>query len=234
MGNDLDELISEAEPAVKMVLSGETLMPDEEMAVVKAFQALREVRERLRDRVEMYKQSDRGATLAIEGLERNARRLKDSAYRALTRIAEQVDPDLPDKLLREAGIAQVVEAIEDLHTELMIAQRQANPLSELQADVHAVADDKGWWDDTMERDFPTKIALCHSELSEALEELRVGNLEMRVSKDGKPEGMVVELADCVIRIMDFCEFLGLELASAIAAKHEYNKGRERRWEGKAF
>lgn len=46
-----------------------------------------------------------------------------------------------------------------------------------------------------------KIALMHSELSEALDALRDGDME-RVEQ---------ELADCVIRIADFCERRGLHL-----------------------
>jgi hypothetical protein len=41
----------------------------------------------------------------------------------------------------------------------------------------------------------------------------------------KPEGLVVELADAVIRCMDLCGALGLDLEEAIRAKHEYNLSR---------
>ena len=39
-------------------------------------------------------------------------------------------------------------------------------LRELQRDAHAIAKDRGWWD--QERTFGDCIALVHSELSEAL------------------------------------------------------------------
>jgi len=42
---------------------------------------------------------------------------------------------------------------------------------------------------------------------------------------GKPEGEAIELADAVIRIMDYCEFVGIDLEQAIQLKHEYNKTR---------
>lgn len=53
-------------------------------------------------------------------------------------------------------------------------------------------------------DAGTAIALMHSELSEALEEERAGNPDVYYREDSKPEGALIELADCVIRIADYC------------------------------
>lgn len=41
----------------------------------------------------------------------------------------------------------------------------------------------------------------------------------------KPEGFVVELADAVIRVLDLAGALGVDLESAMLAKHDYNKSR---------
>lgn len=41
----------------------------------------------------------------------------------------------------------------------------------------------------------------------------------------KPEGFAVELADCVIRILDTCEFLGIDLQPVIEEKMAYNATR---------
>lgn len=60
-----------------------------------------------------------------------------------------------------------------------------------------------------------------SELAEAFEALRDGRLERHV-KDGKPEGMVTEIADAVIILMVVCQGLGLDLPAAILEKHKYN------------
>ena len=46
-------------------------------------------------------------------------------------------------------------------------------LNQWRDEIHALAKEKGWWE--VERTFGEIIALCHSELSEALEEYRAGN-----------------------------------------------------------
>lgn len=114
-------------------------------------------------------------------------------------------------------------------------------IAELQAQAYGLARDKGWWDrdpiasgKTVEgtRSILSKLALVHAEVSEAVECAREGQYEYWTSESGKPEGMVVELADTVIRICDLCGALNLDLQSAIIAKHEYNKTRTHRHGGK--
>ena len=100
----------------------------------------------------------------------------------------------------------------------------------MQEDVHQTARDKGWWDNPQ----PDGVLIClmHSELSEALEALRVGN----PPDDKIPEfsGVEAELADVVIRIMDYAEARGYRVAEAIEAKAAMNKTRPFRHGGKAF
>ena len=77
------------------------------------------------------------------------------------------------------------------------------------------------------RDNPyEKAALIHSEVSEAVEELRKGyRREVYYREDGKPEGVGMELADVVIRSFDLAEMLGIDLWNCVLEKHSFNKTR---------
>lgn len=97
--------------------------------------------------------------------------------------------------------------------------------------AHENAKDKGWWYD-LNRNDGELICLMHSELSEALEALRNGD----VQDDHIPEfrGVEAELADTIIRIMDYGTARGLRIPEAIIAKMEYNKNRPFKHGGKEF
>lgn len=87
-----------------------------------------------------------------------------------------------------------------------------------------------------EQNVGEKIALITSELSEALEEERAGKpvLYYDPAHPDKPEGVGVEMADAVIRILGFCEHRDINLEALIELKHEYNKTRPHRHGGKKF
>jgi NTP pyrophosphatase (non-canonical NTP hydrolase) len=84
-----------------------------------------------------------------------------------------------------------------------------------------------------EASFGERIALIHSELSEALEEYRAGHDVTRLRvEDGKPEGVPAELADVAIRLFDMCGAYGIDLNEAVRVKMAYNSTRAYRHGGK--
>jgi NTP pyrophosphatase (non-canonical NTP hydrolase) len=110
-----------------------------------------------------------------------------------------------------------------------------------QQEIHQLALDKGWWEPEQRDGMSTnavlaKLALIHSEVSEAVEEVRVTPVEQLVavhySDLGKPEGFAVELADVVIRALDLAAALGINLDEVIREKHTYNAMRSHRHGGK--
>jgi len=114
-----------------------------------------------------------------------------------------------------------------------------NSFNEVQRQANENSRRNGFWDDFPYDDdgvvrrlvMIMKLALIHSEISEALEALRSGN----PPDDKVPEftSEEIELADAVIRIMDYAEASKCRLAEAILAKHAYNTGRPYK-HGKAF
>lgn len=93
--------------------------------------------------------------------------------------------------------------------------------NERQHEAYTIAKEHGWHDRHVSD--PEYIALIHSELSEALQALRNGNPpDPHMSEFSSLE---IELADAVIRIMDYAEARHLRLSGAILVKMFYNQTR---------
>lgn len=129
---------------------------------------------------------------------------------------DELDDDLPE--------------VEDLGDEISM---QLNHLAET---CYEDAYDNGWWDaydnkGNAER-LGEKLLMIHSEVTEAVECLRdCEDAYVLIETDacdhisGKPVGFAIELADILIRTLDICGYLGIDIEKAVKTKLEYNRTR---------
>lgn len=106
-------------------------------------------------------------------------------------------------------------------------------MDKLAGEIHQIARKKGFWDHAridrlsmipaVEHSVPNpsidgeKMALMHSEISEALE----------ANRDGDKELEEEELADTIIRILDYAHYKGYSMDVAVRRKINKNRERER-------
>lgn len=136
-------------------------------------------------------------------------------------------------------------------------------ISEIQTEVHNLAREKGWWDkpredgtvlmlivselaeglEELRANKPNEYYIAHDNISfddiyvnknSSLDLVRALVIEEKCNVKLKPEGLASELADAVIRIMDFAGYKGIDLEAMIIRKHEFNKSRAYKHGGKAF
>lgn len=136
-------------------------------------------------------------------------------------MATDVEPIHAGPTPPDPGVgAAIVATLRDVTTEA---------LHDLGAEINAINRANGWDvcrpDDFADGDHykvPAVIALCHSELSEALEAYRHQD----------EANFIEEMADTVIRVIDCTHGLGMDVAGAIFAKLAKNRGRGHRHGGK--
>lgn len=119
----------------------------------------------------------------------------------------------------------------DLIEQLNARQRDElsiiNGIDTLVETCYDAAYEAGWWHDLktgekLQRNKGEMLMLMVSELAEAMEAVRKNLMDDKLPD--RP-GVEVELADCVIRIADYCGGFDLDLAGAIVEKLDYNKNR---------
>lgn len=123
-------------------------------------------------------------------------------------------------------------ALEDFHVPATI-----NHLRDLAYSASVAA---GWHDPKMiegvmrEPSAGERVALIHEEATELLQHIRDGHPSGRTPDAGRPDGPDIELADIVIRCLDYAGRYEIPLGELIAAKMRYNRERAHRHGGRTL
>jgi NTP pyrophosphatase (non-canonical NTP hydrolase) len=96
-------------------------------------------------------------------------------------------------------------------------------LDQLIETLMQLAEEKGFGTKPADIDVPEKIALIHSEVTEAFTAYRHKNMQ---GKDGFEE----ELGDIILRVLHLCGALGIDIEAAMLKKLEHNKSRTWEWD----
>lgn len=112
-----------------------------------------------------------------------------------------------------------------------ITKRQAFYMTQLSHQIHLDNVKAGWWAEHFayggsipDRYFiPTKLCMAHSEISEGLEGERKG---LKDDKLPQHDMLAVEIADCIIRLLDIAGYRGYDIGKIIQEKRAFNAVRE--------
>jgi NTP pyrophosphatase (non-canonical NTP hydrolase) len=116
-----------------------------------------------------------------------------------------------------------------------LTAKEGKPMEELKAfqkEVYKCAEDHGFWEVKNEHTPGNQICMMHAELSEAHEAIR--------GKDPQDEhipefkAVEAELADVILRVLQFSEAYGYRTIDAMVAKHAYNLKRPFKHGGKKY
>lgn len=113
---------------------------------------------------------------------------------------------------------------------------EGHPLNDIAMAIHRWGVEKGWsapdgwlgWSDkAVQEELTEKLLLIITEVAEAYEHWRngLGIKDIVYYKDGKPDGIGIELADAAIRILHLCALAGWDIDKLLAIKMAYNEKR---------
>ena len=108
--------------------------------------------------------------------------------------------------------------------EEQVTYDKVKTIKDIQNELWETHTSKGWHE--KKRTPLENHALITTEIAEATEAVRLGVAGVTII-DGKPEGEFVELADAVIRIMNYFTEHNQDLEFCINLKNDYNKTREK-------
>ena len=107
--------------------------------------------------------------------------------------------------------------------EVTIEEQMALALNILSYEIHDDSVSAGWWDDGYDKYvLGTKLMLVVSEVAEAMEGFRKNLMDDHLPKRKMVE---VEVADALIRLLDFAGALNMDIGGAVMEKLEYNRNR---------